>query len=764
MYLYFDANGVLKEIITDRPFRQGDSKRNKIYVYWEGEHSVASGWVKYRKPDGSVTAETSFYSYPASLVEKVLPDKPLRNLKYFSYDHTYIKDGQTKVGYEFYEITVPTAVLNSSLNDDDKIPTSNNMIVASIRFVMIDSGTLGQIDDNDTIEEMGAVVFSVETNIGILTDTSIDETQYNYLVWLLGNKANTADVANLVNDITNLEGDVTNLQTAVANRVIRGENNPNADQNLHTVISNSNSNEPDTDTSYGSDIDLTMDEAKLKNAEFSGANEYYSMASLKKNILLLEVYENFIAELTSTIKMLKNLIELRSNNVKAYANESIELRKGSTQIRMVTQSNNKEYLELYSYNTLLLTGVDRIVLGTDSYGAGLIDGVGFTVGGDGYDLFKVSDDGIEANVPYYYNGNELATINYVDTKDANLQSQIDGINAGQNLADIVANLTALNNLSIANLKNGDKVQVLSDSNHDNASTVYRLYISGGTYSWIYIGKYGQNAYTKSEVDALLSAKADLSNSSQTITARMINLETIASNSRLELVKKDGNAILAGIDMLSNVMEIYSYNETGTHQNARVVISGNEDNSKIHFWTDEHLAMTIENDQKVLFEKGAYVYDSDDDDYYELVNSKDLAGKQDVLTAGSGITIQDNVISTSGSGIELYEHTLSGYYDTVNNTHIYIANLLLPNNTPITKTQVGATLYECGYRGPESCLLAGGQYYLQNYTTRNNVIGLYGDSDGYLHMEFINDNGYNNNVMFTYTGSNLYFSDTIRKIL
>ncbi len=101
----------------------------------------------------------------------------------------------------------------------------------------------------------------------------------------------------------------------------------------------------------------------------------------------------------------------------------------------------------------------------------------------------------------------------VNTIKTNLQEQIDGINAGQNLADIVADLTALNNLDTSKLKSGDKVQVLVDSNHDNASTVYNW---GGS-TWSYIGQYGQDSYLKSqtynktETDNLLNGKFDKSN-------------------------------------------------------------------------------------------------------------------------------------------------------------------------------------------------------------------------------------------------------------
>lgn len=85
---------------------------------------------------------------------------------------------------------------------------------------------------------------------------------------------------------------------------------------------------------------------------------------------------------------------------------------------------------------------------------------------------------------------------------ASLQEQIDALNAGQNLADIVATKPALDNLPTNNLQTGDKVQVLVDETHDNASTVYSLIKgeNGNPDMWTYIGKYGQDSYTKSEAD------------------------------------------------------------------------------------------------------------------------------------------------------------------------------------------------------------------------------------------------------------------------
>ena len=115
MYVYFDANGTLKEIVSDKKFRIGDSKKDKIYVYWDGEHAPFSGWVKYLKPNGKEypdSVEECFFQFGDNLVGKALPNKPLRNLKYFSYDHTYEENGEQKVGYLFYEININDENIN----------------------------------------------------------------------------------------------------------------------------------------------------------------------------------------------------------------------------------------------------------------------------------------------------------------------------------------------------------------------------------------------------------------------------------------------------------------------------------------------------------------------------------------------------------------------------------------------------------------------------------------------------------------------------
>lgn len=79
-----------------------------------------------------------------------------------------------------------------------------------------------------------------------------------------------------------------------------------------------------------------------------------------------------------------------------------------------------------------------------------------------------------------------------------LQSQIDGINAGQNLADMVGTYADLTSYDKTNLNANDKIQVLVDEEHEGDSSAYKW---DGT-SFVYIGSYGSNSYTKAEVDQM----------------------------------------------------------------------------------------------------------------------------------------------------------------------------------------------------------------------------------------------------------------------
>lgn len=90
----------------------------------------------------------------------------------------------------------------------------------------------------------------------------------------------------------------------------------------------------------------------------------------------------------------------------------------------------------------------------------------------------------------------LQDLNEIKTE---LQEKIDGIEAAQNLLDIVGSYKtgddSLLRYPTINLKNNDKIKVLEDEERGNAGTYYKW---NGT-AWEYIGKDG-NYYTQAEVD------------------------------------------------------------------------------------------------------------------------------------------------------------------------------------------------------------------------------------------------------------------------
>lgn len=165
------------------------------------------------------------------------------------------------------------------------------------------------------------------------------------------------------------------------------------------------------------------------------------------------------------------------------------------------------------------------------------------------------------------------TITALQNKDKDLQSQIDGINAGQNLADIVNNKTELALYDISHLKArddqygaegatwaiGDKVQVLGGG--DVQSSVYELVkgakpeveeskdiqaINYAGYHWRYIGVYGTNAYTKSEIDTKVG---EINNAISTKTDKSYVDTELAkkANSADVYSKTDADAKFAQLD-------------------------------------------------------------------------------------------------------------------------------------------------------------------------------------------------------------------------
>ena len=97
MYLYFDKNGILKEIINDEALRQGSSGVNKVYAFFEGDRIINGVYFNILR-NGDLTPIRHAYT---SLSVSQVPYDSTRTLKYFKYF----------VNYNFYTYTLDSTDL-----------------------------------------------------------------------------------------------------------------------------------------------------------------------------------------------------------------------------------------------------------------------------------------------------------------------------------------------------------------------------------------------------------------------------------------------------------------------------------------------------------------------------------------------------------------------------------------------------------------------------------------------------------------------------
>lgn len=145
MYLYFDKNGALKEIINNDAIRKGNNNANKVYCYFEDEPSFDYLTAIIKLPDRTLTNEIFFED---DIVEEAVP----YNAKI---DYKYFKDF---VKYKFYVLNL-NFVLNQS-----------GLYLMTIRAFI-----------DDSIFAKGEITFNAEQNV-INSDNNITQSQYDYLL------------------------------------------------------------------------------------------------------------------------------------------------------------------------------------------------------------------------------------------------------------------------------------------------------------------------------------------------------------------------------------------------------------------------------------------------------------------------------------------------------------------------------------------------------------------------------------------------------
>lgn len=162
MYLYFDNNGVLKEIINDKALRQGNYEYNDIYIYWPNIEKEALSSIRFRYV-------TEVRRYPQILLSPLeltdiseLPFNSRRDLKFFKYGKPY----------KMYKI--PTSF---TYEGTEKSVLDDAGVVALSIYVT---------NSSDITRTLGKIVFNVEQStegdMEIQADEYITLAQWNYLL------------------------------------------------------------------------------------------------------------------------------------------------------------------------------------------------------------------------------------------------------------------------------------------------------------------------------------------------------------------------------------------------------------------------------------------------------------------------------------------------------------------------------------------------------------------------------------------------------
>lgn len=184
MYLYYNAQGVLQEVVNDIPLRQTNSNVNDIYVYIEGVSydtenqyyplptNITQVGVRYAINGGAASNETPVKTQEITQI----PYEKKRDLKKFKYF----------TNYQFFKISV-----------GDDILAQNGTVACTVRAYDTTKAL---------ILALGLITFIVEVEVGITADTSITQAQFNYLMSELAKYTNAVQRVNTPNIVYGNEG------------------------------------------------------------------------------------------------------------------------------------------------------------------------------------------------------------------------------------------------------------------------------------------------------------------------------------------------------------------------------------------------------------------------------------------------------------------------------------------------------------------------------------------------------------------------------
>lgn len=163
MYLYFNENGVLKEIINDQALRKGNADANVIFAYFEGNPQITTLTFNIT-PNGATEPIILNQDINSPLSNQEIPYDSNRKLKYFKY----------YTPYKLYKCTLTAETLASA--------------GAWVLTILAINGSAEQV-------AKGTYIGDVEDN-NLQVDTTITYGEYKYMLGLVGSKVGVNELEN----------------------------------------------------------------------------------------------------------------------------------------------------------------------------------------------------------------------------------------------------------------------------------------------------------------------------------------------------------------------------------------------------------------------------------------------------------------------------------------------------------------------------------------------------------------------------------------
>lgn len=310
---------------------------------------------------------------------------------------------------------------------------------------------------------------------------------------------------------------------------------------------------------------------------------------------------------------------------------------------------------------------------------------------------------------------DASDLSALDLEVDGLANDITDLKAVQNVVDVVATKSALDSYVTTKLETNDKIQVIADETHDGASTIYNWTGS----AWSYVGAFGGNAYTKTQVDTLLeakanqsttytktevdtalSAKADLSNSLQSIFAYSVTAQSVLSaNTGLTVGTAFSTAGYLGIvkDENSDKYQLFRY-KSGTTTKIDIP----EATGIMALTSDIATAVSGKADASTTYTKTEV--DNLLSSKSSVVANPTLAGTESDLTGLEVNGVKYAVPQGSSGGGSVYLHKITLPY---NNNNYYVSfEIISQKNSAYTYSEIVSWLSSlhagAGWQGGVCC--------------------------------------------------------------